>query len=77
MALCNATQNLAKYFTNLQNDTDIYNYLINTPSEYSYIATREMLKAYKSTDSYNLFVNGWVSKSIVTLRPALPLHSHS
>ena len=42
---------------------DIYNYLINTVSEY----THEMLKAYKSMDGYNFFVNGWVSGILVTL----------
>ena len=37
---------------------DIYNYLINTP--------HEMLKAYKSMDGCNFFVNGWVSNIVVT-----------
>ena len=36
---------------------DIYNYLIQTPSEY----THEMLKSYKSLDGYNFFCNGWIS----------------
>ena len=35
---------------------DIYNYLINTPNQY----TNDMLKAYKSLDSYKYFVSGWV-----------------
>ena len=36
---------------------DIFCYLIETTSEY----TGETLKAYKSLDSYNYFVNGWVA----------------
>ena len=36
---------------------DIYNHLIQTPSEY----THEMLKSYKSLDSHNYFCNGWIS----------------
>jgi len=42
---------------------DIYNFFINTGSKY----THEMLKAYKSMDGYNFFVNGWVSGILVTL----------
>ncbi len=37
---------------------DIFCYLIQTTSEY----TGERLKAYKSLDSYNFFVNGWIAK---------------
>ena len=45
--------------------TQIYfNYLVATPSLY----TQDQLKAYKSLDAYNLFVNGWVSNvSVVSL----------
>ena len=41
---------------------DIYNYLILTPS----FCTHEQLKAYKSMDGYNFFINGWVSNIIVS-----------
>ena len=40
---------------------DIFNYLILTPG-YSY----EQLKAYKSLEGYNHFVNGWVTNIAVT-----------
>ena len=40
---------------------DIYNYLILTPG-----VTHEQLKAYKSLDGYNFFVNGKVSNIVVT-----------
>ena len=36
---------------------DIYNFLINTTS----YCTHEQLKAFKSLDGYNFFVNGWVT----------------
>ena len=40
---------------------DIFNYLVATPNIY----TEDQLKAYKSLDAYNFFVNGWVSDVIV------------
>lgn len=40
---------------------DIYNYLVLTPS----FCTHDQLKAYKSMDGYNFFVNGWVGNIIV------------
>ena len=43
---------------------DIYNFLINTTS----YCTHEQLKAYKSLDGYNFFVNGWVTNISVICR---------
>ena len=40
---------------------DVYNYLVVTVSLY----TREQLKAYKSLDGYNFFINGWVNSVAV------------
>ena len=48
--------------------TDIYNYLIVTPSEY----THDKLKAFKSLDGYNYYVNGWVSDLSVTKTSGRP-----
>ena len=42
---------------------DIVNYFINTKSPYTF----EQLKAVKSLDAYNQFVNGWV-KDVLSLR---------
>ena len=42
---------------------DIYNYLILTPS----FCTHEQLKAYKSMDGYNFFINGWVNNITVSV----------
>ena len=40
---------------------DIYNFLIEFPSLY----TGESLKAYKSLDAYNYYINGWIEKATV------------
>ena len=40
---------------------NIYNFLIETPSLY----TGESLKAYKSLDAYNYYLNGWVGNVTV------------
>ena len=40
---------------------DIYKFLINTTS----YCTHEQLKAHKSLDGYNFFVNGWVTNITV------------
>jgi len=46
---------------------DIFNYLILTPGY-----TFEQLKAYKSLDGFNFFINGWVTNVIVTHLNAQP-----
>ena len=43
---------------------DIYNYLILSPG-----MSHEKLKAFKSLDGYNQFINGWVSGVVVTVVP--------
>ena len=43
---------------------DIYSYLILMPG-----MTHEQLKAYKSLEGYNQFVNGWVSGVTVLIVP--------
>ena len=44
---------------------DIYNYLILSPG-----MSHEKLKAFKSLDGYNQFINGWVSGVVVTVVPS-------
>lgn len=43
---------------------DIYNYLILSPG-----MSHEKLKAFKSLEGYNQFINGWVSGVVVTVVP--------
>ena len=43
----------------------IYNYLILSPG-----MSHEKLKAFKSLDGYNQFINGWVSGVVVTVVPS-------
>ena len=43
---------------------DIYNYLILSPG-----FTHEQLKAYKSLEGYNHFVDGWISSIKVSVVP--------
>ena len=44
---------------------DIYNYHILSPG-----MSHEKLKACKSLDGYNQFINGWVSGVVVTVVPS-------
>ena len=47
---------------------DIYNFLIEAPSFF----TGESLKAYKSLDAYNYYINGWIDKATVLKIPNCP-----
>ena len=46
---------------------DIYNYLILLPG-----MSHEKLKAFKSLEGYNQFINGWVSGVVMTVVPSIP-----
>ena len=48
---------------------DVYNYLILTSSRLTY----NQLKAYKSLEGYNHFINGWVNNITVTEMNAQPM----
>ena len=46
---------------------DLYNYLILSPD-----MSHEKLKAFKSLEGYNQFINSWVSGVVMTVAPSTP-----
>ena len=60
-SLCSLISSVEWYEWTEVSFADIYNYLVLMPSFY----THEQLKAYKSMDDHNFFINGWVSNIIV------------